>query len=179
MIAFQDAPLEDTSTQKQGKQSQKVISEEEYNRIRNQQQVGTTVHDSLHERVQSYCQDNMVRRKQEWESHRMALERMTEDKEQQRQQQSQEEQDAVYAEMLPDFEQTSAAVRSSISKASTISDEEQGLALTEDDFVIIQWKMDKIDQKLNDLYRNWQAEYKNPVPPQDCKEVKRFYKPFL
>ena len=32
-----------------------------------------------------------VRKKQEWESHRMALERMKENKEQQRQQQSQEE----------------------------------------------------------------------------------------
>ena len=39
--------------------------------------------------------------------------------------------------------------------------------------------MDKIDQKLNDLYRNWQGEYKNAVTPKDCKEVKRFYKPFL
>ena len=39
--------------------------------------------------------------------------------------------------------------------------------------------MDKIDQKLNDLYRNWQAEYKNAVTPEDCEEVKRFYKPFL
>ena len=36
--------------------------------------------------------------------------------------------------MLQDFEQTRAAVRSSISKASTISDEEQQLALTKDDF---------------------------------------------
>ena len=35
------------------------------------------------------------------------------------------------------------------------------------------------DQKLNDLYRNWQAEYKNAVTPEDCDEVKRFYKPFL
>ena len=70
-------------------------------------------------------------------------------------------------------------MRSSISKASTISDEEHQLALTEDDFVIIQWKMDKTDQKLNDLYRNWQAEYKNAVTPKDCEEVKRFYKPFL
>ena len=70
-------------------------------------------------------------------------------------------------------------MKSSISKASTISDEEHRLALTEDDFVIIQWKMDKIDKKLNDLYRNWQAEYKNAVTPKDCKEVRRFYKPFL
>ena len=70
-------------------------------------------------------------------------------------------------------------MRSSISKASTISDEEHRLALMEDDFLTIQWKMDKIDQKLNDLYRNWQAEYKNAITPEDCEEVKRFYKPYL
>ena len=58
-------------------------------------------------------------------------------------------------------------------------DEEHWLALTEDDFVIIQWKMGKTDQKLNDLYRNWKAEYKNAVTPEDCDKVKRFYKPFL
>ena len=85
----------------------------------------------------------------------------------------------MYAQMLQDFERTQAAVRSSISKASTILDEEWRLALTEDDFVIIQWKMDKTDQKLNVLYRNWQVQYKNAVTPKDCKEVKRFYKPFL
>ena len=39
--------------------------------------------------------------------------------------------------------------------------------------------MDKIDQKLNDLYKNWQVEYKNAVTFGDFKEVKRFYKPFL
>ena len=70
-------------------------------------------------------------------------------------------------------------MRSSISKASTISDEECRLALTEDDFLTIQWKMDKTDQKLNDLYRNWQVEYKNAITPKDCEEVKWFYKPYL
>ena len=84
-------PLEDIPTQKQSKWSQKVIFEEESNRNRNQQQVGTIVHDSLHKRVQNVCQENRFRRKQEGESHRMALERMKEDKEQQRQQQSQKE----------------------------------------------------------------------------------------
>ena len=61
-----------------------AISEEEYNRNRNQQQAGIVVHDSLQERVQNYCWENRVRRTQEWESHRMALERMKENKEQQR-----------------------------------------------------------------------------------------------
>ena len=39
--------------------------------------------------------------------------------------------------------------------------------------------MDKTDQKLNDLYKNWQAEYKNTITPKDCEEVKKFYKPYL
>ena len=99
---------------------------------------------------------------------------MTEHKEQQKQQQDQEEWDAMYAQMLKKFEQTRAVVRSSISKASTISDEECQLELNEDDFIVIQWKMGKIDQKLNDLYRNWQAEYKNAVTRKDCNEVKDY-----
>ena len=39
--------------------------------------------ESLQERIQSVCWENKVKRKQEWESHRMALERMKESKEQQ------------------------------------------------------------------------------------------------
>ena len=70
-------------------------------------------------------------------------------------------------------------MRSSISKASTISDEEHQLALTEDDFLTIQWKIGKIDQMLNDMYRNWKEEYKNVITSEDCEEVKRFYKPYL
>ena len=81
--------------------------------------------------------------------------------------------------MLQNHERTRAAVRSSISKASTISDEKCQLALTEDDFLTIQWKIDMTDQKLADLYGNWQAEYKNSVTLEDCEEVKRSYKPYL
>ena len=39
---------------------------------------------SLQERVQNFCWENKDKRKQEWESHRMALERIKESKEQQR-----------------------------------------------------------------------------------------------
>ena len=69
--------------------------------------------------------------------------------------QSQEERDAVYAQMLQNLERTRAAVRTSISKASTISHEEHRLALTEDDFLAIQWKMERIHPKVADLYGNW------------------------
>ena len=85
----------------------------------------------------------------------------------------------VYAKILQNHERTRAAVRSSISKASTISDEEHWLALTEDDFLTIQWKMDRIDQKLANLYGNWQAEYRSAITLEDCEEVKIFYKPYL
>ena len=81
--------------------------------------------------------------------------------------------------MLQNFERTRAAVRSTISKASTNSDEECWLALTEDDFLTIQWKMNRIDQKLADLYGNWQAEYRNALTLENCEEVKRFYMLFL
>ena len=81
--------------------------------------------------------------------------------------------------MLQDFEWTQAIVRSTISWASTILDEDHKMKLTEDDFIIVQHKIDRIDKKLSDLYSNWQAEYKNAVAQEDCEEVKKFYKPSL
>ena len=77
-------PLEDELVQRPDKQSKETMSEEEYSRIRSQQPMGTVVPDSLWERVQNYCWENKVKRKQEWESHRMALERMKGSKEQQK-----------------------------------------------------------------------------------------------
>ena len=38
--------------------------------------------------------------------------------------------------------------------------------------------MDKIDQRLNKLYKIWQAEYKDAVTSEECEEI-RFYKPYL
>ena len=43
----------------------------------------------------------------------------------------------------------------------------------------IQRKMDKIDQRLDELYKNWHAEYRDAISPEDCEEIKRFYKPYL
>ena len=39
--------------------------------------------------------------------------------------------------------------------------------------------MDKIDQRLSELYKNWQAEYKDAVMSEECEEIRRFYKPYL
>ena len=57
--------------------------------------------------------------------------------------------------------------------------EECQLALTEDDFLVIKHKMDEIDQRLDGLYQNWQAEYKEAVTLEECEEIRRFYKPYL
>ena len=86
--------------------------------------MGAVTCDNLQKQVQEYCQKNKTRRKQEWGSHRTALEGLIRHKEQQKQQQNQEEQDASYAEMLLDFEWTSPVVGGTISRASTISDED-------------------------------------------------------
>ena len=53
------------------------------------------------------------------------------------------------------------------------------MTLTETDFQVIRSKMDKIDQRLNGLYQNWQAEYKEAVTSEECEEIRKFYKPYL
>ena len=70
-------------------------------------------------------------------------------------------------------------VRNSVSRDSTISAEECQLTLTEDDFLVIPRKMDKIDQRLDELYIKWHAEYRDAVLSKDCEEIKKFYKPYL
>ena len=131
-------------------------------------------HESLSKRIQNYCWEKRDKRKHAWEIHRLALEGMKESKEKQWQQQSQEESDAVYAKMLQNLERTRAGVRNSISKECQCQ-----LTLTENDFLVIQWKMDMIDQRLTDLYRNWQAEYKDAITLDECEERRRYYKPYL
>ena len=81
--------------------------------------------------------------------------------------------------MLHNLERTRAMVRNSISRTSTISAEECHLTLTKIDFLVIKRKMDKIDQRLDGLYQNWQAEYKEAVTSEECDEIRRFYKPYL
>ena len=73
--------------------------------------------------------------------------------------------------MLHNLERTRAMVRNSISRASTISSEEHHLTLTKTDFLVIKRKMDKIDQRLDRLYQNWQAEYKEAVTSEECEEI--------
>ena len=53
------------------------------------------------------------------------------------------------------------------------------MALTEKEFAMIRQKMDKIDHRLNEMYKNWHAEYGNANMLEECEEIKNFYKPYL
>ena len=45
------------------------------------------------------------------------------------------------------------------------------MALTETDFITIKEKMNKIDQRLDGLYQNWQVEYKEAITDEECEEI--------
>ena len=53
------------------------------------------------------------------------------------------------------------------------------MALTGKEFSMIKKKMDKIDHRLDELYKNWHAEYGNANTIEECEEIKSFYKPYL
>ena len=53
------------------------------------------------------------------------------------------------------------------------------MALTETDFHNIKEKMNKIDQRIDGLYQNWQAEYKEAFTSEQCEDIQRFYEPYV
>ena len=141
---------------------------------------GTSIEpDSLSRRIHGYCVGRKNNRKHGWETHKMTLNSLKEKKEKQYQQQSQKERDSIYARMLHNLERTRAVVRNSISRVSTILAEEYQLTLTKTDFLVIKRKVDMIYQRLDGLFQNWQAEYKEAVTSEECEEIRRFYKPYL
>ena len=109
------------------------------------------VSESLSREIQEYCSKMDEHHQYERETHKVMLDSMKEHKARQRQQ-SKKERDEVYKQMTRNVEKVKAIARESLSRASTISVEENRMALTRADFKNIQGKMDKIDQKLEGLY---------------------------
>ena len=136
------------------------------------------VSESLSRDIWEYCSKMDEHHQYERETHKVMLYSIKEHKARQRQQ-SKKEQDEVYKQMTGNLEKVKAITRESLSRASSISVEENRMALTRADFKNIQGKMDKIDQKLEGLYRNWQAEYKEAMTPEQCEDIQRFYEPYV
>ena len=87
--------------------------------------------------------------------------------------------DEVYKRMSQNLERVREVARSTFSRASTISAEEHRMALSEKDFINIKEKMNKIDQRIDGLYLNWQTEYKEAITSEQCEEIQKFYEPYV
>ena len=77
------------------------------------------------------------------------------------------------------LESVREVARNTFSRASTISVEGHRMALTKTDFRNIKEKMNKIDERLDGLYQNWQAEYKEAMTSEQCEDIQRFYEPYV
>ena len=130
-------------------------------------------------RIHAFCRESKEKRKQEWESHKITLDIMKESKGKHPKQPDKKKREATYSQMAQNMERIRNVVRNSISEASTISAEEQQMALTEKEVSMIRKKMDKINCRLDDLYKNWHLEYGSANTIEECEEIKRFYKPYL
>ena len=117
-------------------------------------------------------------RRCEKDTHYVTLNSIKEYKMRQRQQ-GKMDRDEVYNQMSQNLERVREVARSTFSRASTISAEECQMALSETDFINIKEKMNKIDQRIDGLYQNWQAEYKEAITSEQCEEIQKFYEPYV
>ena len=133
---------------------------------------------SLSREIQEYCSSMNERHQYERETHYVMLNSMKEHKERQRQQ-GKRERDEVYRQMSRNLESVREVARNTFNRASTISVEGHRMALTKTDFRYIKEKMNKIDQRIDGLYQNWQAEYKEAMTSEQCEDIQRFYEPYV
>ena len=94
-------------------------------------------------------------------------------------QQGKKDRDEVYQKMSQNLERVREVARKTYSQASTISAEEKCMTLSETDFINIKEKMNKIYQRIDGLYQNWQAEYKEAITTDQCEEIQKFYEPYV
>ena len=94
----------------------------------------------LSSRISAFCKEWREKRKHEWESIKVALDKLKERKGKSHKQQIEKEREAAYSQMVHHVERTRDMVGNSVSRASTISAEERQLILTEKDFSAIKKK---------------------------------------
>ena len=75
-------------------------------------------------RIHAFCKEQKDKRKQEWELLKIVLDKMKESKRKHPKQPDEKEREVTYSQMAQNMERTRTVVRNSISRASTISDEE-------------------------------------------------------
>ena len=129
--------------------------------------------DDLSKRFCDYCSRIEDHQRCEKDTHYVTLNSIKEYKARQRQQGRKGERWSVPKEKVREI------ARHTLSRASTISAEEHWMELSETDFINIKEKINKIDQRIDGLYQNWQAEYKEVITTEQCEEIQRFYEPYV
>ena len=79
---------------------------------------------NLSSRIWAFCKEQKEKRKHEWKSIKVALDKLKESKGKCQKQQVEEEKDDAYSQMVQNVGRMRAMVRNSISRDSTISAEE-------------------------------------------------------
>ena len=134
--------------------------------------------DDLSKRICDYCSRIEDHQRCEKDTHYVTLNSIKEYKARQKQQ-GKKDRDEAYQKMSQNLEKLREVARNTFSRASTISAEEYQMNLSETDFINIKEKMNKIDQRIDGLYQNWQAEYKEAITTKQCEEIQKFYKPYV
>ena len=134
--------------------------------------------ESLTREIHEYCSRMLEHHQCERETHYVMLDSMKEHKARQRQQ-GKRERDEIYKQMSRNLERVREVTRNMFSRASTISVEEHKMALTATDLGHIKEKMNKIDQRIDGLFQNWQAEYNEAMTSEQCEDIQRFYEPYV
>ena len=134
--------------------------------------------DDLYKGICDYCSRIEDHRKCQKDMHYVTLNSIKEYKARQ-ELQGKKVRDEVYQKMSQNLERVREVARHTMSRASMISAEEHRMKLSETDFINIKKKMNKIDQRIDGLYQNWQAEYKEAITTEQCEEIQRFYEPYV
>ena len=137
-----------------------------------------SLEEGLSRKIQEYCSRVDEHHHYERETHYVMLDSMKEHKIRHRQQEK-KERDEDYRQMSKNLDSVREVARNTFSRTSTISVEERRMALTETDFLNIKEKMNKIDQRIDGLYQNWQAEYKEAITSEQCEDIQKFYEPYV
>ena len=125
---------------------------------------------TLSRRIWDYCSRIEDHRRCEKDTHHITLNSIKEYKVRQRKQ-GQKDRDEVYKGMSWNLERVREVARSTLSRASTIWQKNIEWLWQKQIFFNIKEKMNKISQRIDGLYQNWQAEYKEAITTEQCEEI--------
>ena len=127
--------------------------------------------DDLYKRICDYCSRMEDHRKCEKDTHYVTLNSIKEYKARQKQQ-GKKDRDEVYQKMSQNLERVREVARHTLSRSSMISSEEHQMKLSETDFINIKEKINKIDQRIDGLYKTGKQNIKRQFQQNNVNKFK-------